>query len=182
MIVALLLSCATEEPLRGERVEAVRLLRPVSTTQATRVEAPGAPSGCITTIRVSIDYRTCEERWPSSQTDTRWIFHDGNLDGVSGKCAFMCLPAERRAQWLVQTTVPGWRGAARCAVSPVGDMTVQVVDYVAGMEIDPAVGATWLTPAGAESWGMAPVRGPDGGVEQGITENGCPAGQPSRPQ
>ncbi len=178
MLLPVILACFAPVP----PVLSYPQLEPLVATEVTRVEAPGAPAGCISSVQVRVANEPCAaellDAHDGNEMPGGYTSQSGHLAGPDGRCSFMCLSGRGR-HWLFWTLTPGWRGAATCTVEGLGSMTIDVIDYVPGGEVDPAVGALWL-PAGAPSWGMERIPQPDGTTVLGVGKNGCPGGQPSR--
>ena len=160
----------------------VRKLNSLSATEVAEVGVPGAPEGCLASFHVRTGVGPCDD---ASVALTQWgdvgfRRAEGVLAGMEGRCSFACAP-DATARWHFFPAQLGWRGTATCTVAGAGAMTIRALDHRPGDMIDPAVGALWLDPLGAGGYGIAPVLAGDTTLEYGISEHGCPGGQPSRP-
>lgn len=149
---------------------------PNCVTFESEVDVPGPPAGCDAVVRVMVAPTPCVEFAGDETGNGGWVRIEGELSGTPGVCRLMC--REGAAQWYIRSDQSGWRGDAVCHAAGVTSPTVHAVDPVAGV-VHPAVGVLWLV-AGAESFGIAPLDVGAENPEYGVTDGGCPEGQPTR--
>ncbi len=179
MSASAILAVLTLAGCRSERAVAHPTLDALGTTSASSVVVPGAPRACVSNVQVYVPHSGCAG-WPPPAGEQPGASVAGTLVGATGDCILQCSVSLRDTHWSFRLVEPGWRGTASCSVPGHGDMEVRAVEHIPGQQVDPAVAALWLTPTGMKAWVMPEITLPDGTVQVGISEGGCPGGQPSR--
>jgi hypothetical protein len=100
---------------------------------------------------VAVDSESGCDSGDTAEPGEGWAKIDGTFAGVAGRCALMCQPRERRAQWLFRTAADGWRGEAACTLGEGLGMTIRATEPDREIGVDRAVGALWRSPAGART-------------------------------
>lgn len=191
MVILLALLAGASEPVGP--MPSSTVLVPEGLHQGGVAVVPGAPGGCMAKAQVYVPWSVCKAVGAPRAGDDplRLEARVTAVPALPGgtRCALVCTPGARLANWSFLLPVVGYRGEVTCPVSRDLTLTLRVDEPHAA----PSAGSTvqWQTDLTVTSYVVDDTDLLDGdpddmlslvfdGVRRIEGETACPAGQPSR--